>query len=106
NQKYGFHKFIFALNQTGMPNALPTDAVNYALSRTQKEAVVELPYDPELARLLNAGEPVILERNTSPYFSGVSKVLDVLPRFSQNGSGRGNGAGPATRVNTGLPRPG
>ena len=86
NQKYSFHKFLFALNQAGLPNTLPAQAVSQALGRFQRDIHIELPYEAELGRLLNQGQPAILERNISGYYAGALHLLERLPRYQREAS--------------------
>jgi pilus assembly protein CpaF len=82
-QKFGFHKFLFALNQVNMPNAVPLAAINPALERYRKSINVELPYDPELTRLLNQSLPALQESTRSSYAQGVLKLVERLPKFQR-----------------------
>ncbi len=80
NQKVGFHKFLFALNQSDSPHALPAPSISQALGRFQKSVSVELPNEPELSLLLNQGQPVILQRGLSGYLTAVQRLIDALPK--------------------------
>lgn len=86
NQKFGFHKFLFVLNQTGIPNGMPRDAVSSALDRIQKEVDAELPFDSEIIRLMNQGRPGILEQGRSLYHQGIAQLTDRLSRFQRESS--------------------
>lgn len=88
NQKVGFHKFLFVLNQAGTPHALPSASISQALGRFQKSLKLELPHEPELNLLLNKGQPVIIQRALSGYRDGIQKLIDLLPKTDDHRSTR------------------
>ncbi len=98
NQKFGFHKFLFVLNQSGMPNTLTPASINQHLEDFQKELTVQLPFETELQRLLNQGRPSILDTSNSTYSIGVTHLVQQFARYKREGS-------PAPRPNTLPNRP-
>jgi pilus assembly protein CpaF len=85
-QKHGFHKFLFALNQVGLPNSLPVQAVLPAMEKFRKTIDTQLPYDTELIRLLNQGQPALIEQSRSGYVVGLLKLIEKLPQFQRDAS--------------------
>jgi Flp pilus assembly CpaF family ATPase/MinD-like ATPase involved in chromosome partitioning or flagellar assembly len=84
NEKFGFDKFVFIANQTGLPGCMPQDAVEQALDRFEETVDMQLPYESEIPRLLNQGKPAIVEQSRSFYFQKMSSLVDQLPRFKRN----------------------
>jgi pilus assembly protein CpaF len=105
-QNVAFGKFNFTVNQTGTPNSLTAPMINASLGRYQKMIGVELPTESEVIRLLNMGQPAILEKTSGGYVSGLARIIEKLPKTQRdaspvNGNGRMNGgaAGTATLAN-------
>jgi pilus assembly protein CpaF len=90
SEKYGFHKFLFALNQAGQANALPSGAVQASLDRFRKGLSAEIPFDAELTRLLNQGQPTLIDKHTSGYYQSLSRLLQELPRFQREAATPGS----------------
>jgi len=78
NQKLGLHKFFFCINQTGLQNSLSEDAINQVLGRFRKHADVQFPYDTEIPRLLNQGQPVVIENSRSQYYQSVGQLFEKI----------------------------
>lgn len=83
NQKYGFHKFLFVLSQTGLPNAVDVAQINQSLARFNREIDFELPYEPELLKLLNQGRPTLLEQNRSGYTTSLIDLIEKIPQYKR-----------------------
>ena len=81
NQKLGLHKFLVCLNQAGVPNSLPEEAVNQVVGRFRKQVDASLPYENAIPGLLNQGKPVIVESNRSAYYQGVGHLIDKIATF-------------------------
>jgi len=98
NQKLGFNKFLFALNQADAnPHDIPDATINEALSRFSRELCARLPPERELLHLLNQGRPCVMESTRAPYSQQVGRIVDQigLLKRSAGGSASGNGSADA-----------
>jgi Flp pilus assembly CpaF family ATPase/MinD-like ATPase involved in chromosome partitioning or flagellar assembly len=96
SQKFGFNKFIFALNQSGgTPQDVPDSTINEALARFSKELCARLPPERELLHLLNQGRPSVMESTRAPYSQQIGRIIDQIGLLKRAGSSSagGNGAG-------------
>jgi len=83
NQKFGFHKFIFALNQTNSPQAMGLRSIGEALDRHGKTVDIQLTVEPELPHQLNSGRSTIMENGRSDYAQQIGKIVDLLGHFKR-----------------------
>src|SRR5262249_26709937 len=81
NQKFSFDRFLFALNQAGLPNALDAESVSHTIERFGKGVDILLPYEPELPRLMNQGRAVILNPRRAGYAQQITHLAEKLTRF-------------------------
>jgi Flp pilus assembly CpaF family ATPase/MinD-like ATPase involved in chromosome partitioning or flagellar assembly len=106
NQKSGFHKFIFALNQAGAsPHELDETTINEALGRFSVEIAARLPPEPQLMQLLNQGRPSVIESSRSPYSQQLDRVIDrlsALRRTPEAAALRGARGGPGSAAGSGT----
>ena len=86
NQRFGFHKFVFVLNQANMPQGIPPPAVNQALERFQKDLQIALPVEPELVRLLNQGLPSVLDSGRFAYFQQIVRLFEKVALAKREGA--------------------
>jgi len=102
NQKVSFERFVMAVNQMGLPNAMTLEAMAQALGRYGRP-METLPFDAGILQLLNSGRPVLLESARAPFLQALMPLLDKITRFrrvSGNGFSPGSavpGAAPAAR---------
>jgi len=83
NQKFSFNKFIFALNQAGLPQALADDTILRGLERFGEDLDIILPFEPEILRLLNQGRAAIVESSRSHYFQQVTALTEMAGRMTR-----------------------
>jgi len=94
NQKLGFNKFLFALNQAGAnPHEMQDASINEALGRFSKDLCARLPQERELVHLLNQGRPSVIESMRAAYAQQVSRIVDQISLLKRpaGGSAGGNG---------------
>jgi Flp pilus assembly CpaF family ATPase/MinD-like ATPase involved in chromosome partitioning or flagellar assembly len=100
-EKFTLTKFIFALNQAGLPEGLSEDTIADTLERYERDLDFVLPFEPELARLVNVGRAAVLDNRRSAYFQRVTALaerLDRTTRESKNGTFNPNAVvGPKTQ---------
>ncbi len=96
SQKFDFAKFLFVLNQAGLPQALPQEAVEQMLERFDRALDGTLPFEPELVRLLNEGHCGVLDAKRSPYTQRVIHLAEQLGRLQRNASSRPASSFPLT----------
>ena len=103
NQKYVFQKVSFVLNHVGLPGSIDPNTVQSAIGRFGKPLTVQLPYEPEFARMANQGRPGIIEIARNPYLHALAPLLDKLSKIKMDapgtpGTASGPHAGPPTTI--------
>ena len=94
NQKLGFNKILFALNQAGAtPHDIPDSSINDALARFSKEPCARLPPERELLHLLNQGRPSVVESPRGGYAQQVGLIVEQLTSFKRPAGGLLSGRG-------------
>src|SRR5258706_300889 len=86
NQKFSFDRFLFVLNQTGVPQALDEESISHTIERFGKRVEVALPFEPELPRLMNQGRAAIVDPRRAGYAREVTVLTEKLGRFNRERS--------------------
>ncbi len=83
SQKFSFSRFVFALNQAGVPQSMTEDLVSGALSKFDEQVDVTFPFEPELMRLLNQGRSTIIDSRRSGYSQRLGILVELVMRLSR-----------------------
>jgi len=78
--KSALPKIHIALNQVGLPGSMDPATVQGAFVRYGRPIQVQMPFEPELARLANMGRPPIIDLPRHPY---VHALTPLMEKFSQ-----------------------
>jgi len=81
NQKFSFDRFLFVLNQTGLPQTLDEASISQTIERFGKGVEIALPYDPEITRLMNQGHSVLIDARRAGYGRQVTTLAESTERF-------------------------
>jgi len=84
NQKFSFNRFVFTLNQTGIPQALDEESISHTIERFGKGVDIALPFDPEIPRLVNQGRSAILDVRRGGYAQQVTELTEIVSKFTRD----------------------
>ncbi len=105
NQKFSFEKFIFVLNQAGLPQSLDEESISHTIERFGKRVEVTLPFEPELLRLINQGRAAVIDARRPGYAHGITALVEKLARYHRERDAISMGAGAAPAPKPGSPNP-
>ena len=83
SQKFSFDRFIFTLNQAGVPQALDEESISHTIERFGKQIEITLPYEAELPRLINQGRAVTLDSRRPGYAHQITLLAEKLAHYTR-----------------------
>ena len=101
NQKFSFDRFLFVLNQAGLPQGLDEDSISHTIERFGKHVEISLPFEPELLRLINQGKAAIVDARRGAYARQITALAEKLVRLNRDrgSSASGSSRAPASGTN-------